>query len=245
MNSHPSHSPYRSVLLVLAAFVLLAAACSGSDGEPTGVATLEGVAGADEPGGEETPTDGPDSIDATLAADEAALEFSQCMRDQGLDFPDIGVNTEGNPDIGEAFQNSDVQPRSEEFRDAIQECGDILQGAGFGGGRGRLADNTEIQDAFVEFSECIRDEGFDVGDLQFGGPGGGNGPGAGDGPPDGDRPQRGQGRGQGGFGDRSNRIAEALGLDPQDPGVEAALAECSPILDTAFSQFGPGASNNE
>lgn len=222
------------LIAIVAIVVLVGAACGTSEaGTASGVASLEDVAAADEPTTGDGAT-GTDSESVGLAADEAALEFSQCMRDEGLEFPDIGVDAQGNPDIRDAFQDAGIQPGSAEFDDAIEVCGEVLQGAGFGGGRQGFADNTELQDSLVAFSECLRDEGLDVGDVQLGG---GQGGGQADGP------GAGRGQGQGGFGDRSSRIAAGLGLDAEDPAVAAALDTCNPILDEAFASFGPGADN--
>ncbi len=223
-------------LAVVAVCALIVAACGGgSDGEVTGVASLEDIAGAAEP------ADDAPAGDAELEADEVALEFSQCMRDQDLDFPDVGVNAEGNPDLRSSFQASDLTPGSDEFRSAMEVCGEILQGAGFGGGRAALADDPAIQDAFVEYSECLRDQGLDVGDIQLGG-GGAPGASAGQaGAGEDGAPQRGQGQGQGGFGNRADRIANQLGIDPEDPVIAEALDVCGPILDEALAGFGPGA----
>jgi hypothetical protein len=177
-----------------------------------------------------------------LAADEAALALSECLRGEGLDVPDIGVDADGNIDLRGAFQ--DLGPGDESFRAAMDACRDVLDGVQFGGGAGRggLADNTEIQDALLEFSDCIRAEGFeDIADLTFGPPGGGAG---GDGTaPNADGPVGpGPGRGapEGGFGDRNSLFAERLGLDPEDPDVIAALDTCSPIIDQAFTDAGVG-----
>jgi len=227
-----SRSPRRSVSLLITLLALMATACgTNSEGETIGVASLEDTASAEiatdpEPEGESTP-------------ELAILEFSQCMRDEDLDFPDIGVDANGNPDIRDAFANADIQPGSPEFQDAVAACSEILQDAGFGGGRrAALADNTELQDALVELSACIRDQGYDVGDLTFGGgPAPGGAPG---GDASGDPPERGAGRGQADFGDRSARLAQGLGLDIDDPDVAAAIDECEPILDAALSGLGLG-----
>ena len=240
-----TRSTRRSFSLLIALLALMAAACgTNSEGEAIGVASLEDTASA------ETATDSEPDTETESTPELAALEFSQCMRDEGLDFPDIGVDANGNPDIRDAFQNAGIQPGSPEFREAITACSEILQGAGFGGGRrAALGDNTELQDAFVELSACIRDQGYDVGDLTFGaGPAPGGAPG-GDGGDGGGAPQRGQGQGQGGFGDRSARLAQGLGLDIDDPDVAAAIDECEPILDAALSGLGlgqgPGAGPDE
>ena len=230
---------FRLVAIAAVIAFVLAACGGGSDGATTGVASLEDVAGASGA------TDDDPASDATLSADEAALEFSQCMRDEGLDFPDVGVDAEGNPDLRSSFQEADLNPGSEEFRAAMETCGETLQGVGFGGGRAGFADDPAVQDAFVAYSECLRDAGLDVGDLQLGGGPGTGGP-AGDQAGEGDgAPRRGQGQAQGGFGNRENRFANQLGLDPEDPEVAAALESCGPILDEALAGFGPGATAND
>ncbi|MEM7284893.1 MAG: hypothetical protein AAF480_00945 [Actinomycetota bacterium] len=215
----------RGVVVVglLGLLALVATACGGEDeaaasSNDGGIATL--AEPADDVGSDEAP------VDAELAADEAALEFSQCMRDQGLDFPDIGVDAEGNPDLRSSFVDSGITPGSEEFRTGLEACGSILQTAGFGGGRGNAADDPAVQDGLVEYSQCLRDEGLAVGDIQLGGQGQGG---------------DGQRQGQGGGVDRGGRIAAFLGIDPDDPEVAAALETCGPILDRLFTQVAGGA----
>ena len=219
---------------IVAAFagVMLAAAACGDGGESeaaAGVASLEEVVTDDS-------ADSADGADTDFTADEAALEFSACMREAGLDFPDIGVDADGNPDLREAFVSSGLVPGSDDFQRGMESCGEILQTAGFGGGgRATLADNPEITDAFVEFSDCVRDAGFDVGDLRLGGPGGQGGE-----PPADGQGQRGQGQGQGGFGAREEAIAGQLGLDYEDPDVAETIDACVPIIDTALANAGVG-----
>ena len=122
-----------------------------------------------------------------------------------------------------------ITPGSEEFQTGLEACGSILQNAGFGGGRGNLAEDPAVQDGLVEYSQCLRDEGLAVGDIQLGG-GGGQGAAP---------PQDGQGQGgRGGGIDREARIAAFLGIDPDDPEVAAALETCGLILDQLFAQVG-------
>lgn len=220
--------PTRSILL-LAAVALFAASCGSDSGSASaGVASLADVA--------DTQTD---LDEEELSPEDAALAYSECIRNEGVDFPDIGVDADGDIDLRDAFQSAGIDPRSEEFQAAREVCQPLLEGIGFGGGGGRaaLGDNPELADAFVEYSDCIRDQGFDVGDLTLGG-----GPGAGGATPpaDGEPPQRGQGQGQGGFGDPSARFAQQLGLDIDDPAVVDALDQCSPIIEAAFSAAGFG-----
>lgn len=189
-----------------------------------------------------TVTDGSDGGDAAadVDIDEAALEFSECLRNEGLDVPDLGVDADGNINMRDAF--AEAGPGQDGFGEAMEVCGEILEGVAFGGGAGGARDDSAIADSFLELTECIRAEGFeDIPDLTFQAPGGrpgadGEAPAAG---ADGDAtPEPGQGRGQGDFGDRTSQIATQLDLDPDDPEVIAALDECMPILDSALGGFG-------
>lgn len=261
--------PVRRVSILVAsllALTLVAAACGSTDSdavaslEESEVATLEDAALAavrtDEDASETNPED-------------AALAFSQCMRDEGVDFPDLAVDAEGNIDLRAGFEN--IDRNDETFQEARTECQSELAAGGFGGGRRQALTSTEVQDGLVAYTDCIRDEGFDVGDLTLGqGPGGtGNGDGTANGTAndaandaanadaaggaeaadgDGGGPQA--GRRQGGFGDPNNRLAEQLGLDPEDPETAAALELCEPVLEEAFAAAGlgqaagPGAGEN-
>jgi hypothetical protein len=228
--------------------VVLLAGCSGGGGS-TGVASLSGT-------GDTAATD---TGASTQLTEEKALEFSQCMRDNGVaDFPDPTVDADGNVQLGRRARAADAEgaPTQDDtaFRTAREACSSILQGLTFGGGRGGPGggfDNTQLQDALVQFSDCLRGEGLDVGDLSFGRPqgqsgqaqsgqgqagtGSTNGGTAQDAPPDG---QRGPG------GDPTQRMIERLGLDPNDPAVQAALEKCQPILQSAFANLRQNATSN-
>lgn len=222
------------VLSVAFALALLLGACGSEDSDVAadGVASLDtgesDTGGSDAADGNES-----DEADEELSTEEAALAFSSCMRDEGLDFADVGVDAEGRIDLRSGFDSVDFG--SEEFRDAMDVCQPLLGDGGFGaGGRAGIGENVEIQDALIEFSACIRDEGFEVGDITLGGQPGGPPPGEGDGPADGEG--RGDGQRQQGFGDISGRLATQLGLDIEDPDVAAAIDLCSPVLDAAFAE---------
>lgn len=244
ITSRRSLPPFAAAALCGA--LALSACGSGSTAEADtddGLATLEtsnsNDADADATAGAVAAADG------VASADEAALALSECLRGEGLDVPDIGVDADGNIDLRGAFQ--ELGPGDDSFREAMDVCGDVLEGIEFGGGRGGgggIADNTEIQDALLEFSACIRTEGFeDIADLTLGGQGGQPGAAAGDEATtdaDGEAPGPGRGQREGGFGDPNARFAEQLGLDPEDPDVIAALDVCSPIIDQAFSDAGVG-----
>ena len=197
--------------------------------------------------------DGDAETTSDATPEEAALAFSQCMRDEGVDFPDLAVDAEGNINLREGFAN--VDRNDDSFRDAREACQDELAAGGFGGGNRREAlESPEIQDALVEFSDCVRDQGYDVGDLTLGQ---GNGPGQnndGQGQANAEQAdaageeaesnQPPQGQREGGFGNRTNRFAQQLGLDPEDPEVIAAIEVCTSIIEDAFTNAGVGGPAN-
>lgn len=94
-----------------------------------------------------------------LTLEEASLQFTACMRDQGIDLPDLRLDAEGRPLLGEAFD--DVDLASDEFRTALTACSDILTRAG----ALDLSTDPELQaaliDQLVTFSECMRTEGVE------------------------------------------------------------------------------------
>ena len=234
------------LVATLGAFALLASACSGGEaGASTDIATLESDAGS------EIETDAGTAATVT-DPDEAALAFSACMRDEGIDFPDLSVDADGNIELREAFQT--VDRNAEGFREATETCNPLLGETAFGGRRA-AADSPEIQDGLLAFSDCVRDAGYDVGDLTLGGrPGAGQGDGnaaanadataATGGDADGDAAADGDGAGRGqrqeGFGNRNARFAEQLELDYEDPEVAATIDGCMPIIEEAFANAGIG-----
>lgn len=167
------------VIALLAGVALVAAACGGTDDSDEAavivVETADNTAAADT---DSSSTDADTSDDAGSSGndEEQALEFAQCMRDEGIDFPDPIVNADGSVDFfggaggrgdGGGFQNDAG------FQDAIDGCGSLIEGASFLPNQG---DFTEQEDTFLEAAECLRDEGIDVADPDFGNGAGGGGP---------------------------------------------------------------------
>ncbi len=231
---------------LLAVPVLTALTLSACGGETSATDASSDVASANEVASLDDSAALPDVEDAasTLDADEAALEFSACLREQGLDVADIGVDADGNVQVRDALDSVDRTDGS--FREAMDACADIIADVGFGGGGrgpgGGVQDNAEIQDALVELTDCMRDQGFDEAtELTLGQPGGGQAPdgeAAGGPPADG---QRGQGEGQGpGQGGQTARFITQMGLDPEDPAVVEAMDICAPIITDAFTAAGVG-----
>jgi hypothetical protein len=141
---------------------LLAAGC-GSGGDTEGVASLE-----DQPS-----TSVAGTADAELEAEESILALVECLREEGIDLPDPEFDDAGNfrlrslMEMGEAVETID----EEDLRDAFQACRHHLDGiaqlvAGI--------DRTDMEDRMVAYAACMRDNGFDMPDPDFGG--GGQGP---------------------------------------------------------------------
>lgn len=234
----------RVPLLAAASLSLAAVACGGSSASPSKVASLSG--------NDSTATSAP-AADAK-STEQKVLAFAQCMRDHGLaNFPDPKVDAQGNIDRGsfrDANQSGGFDPGSQTFRDAMSACRSNLDGVNFGGFGG--IDRTKLQDAFVKYTACLRDQGLtDVKDPTFGQ---GDGPSAGGPPPtNGTGSSNGQsqgaqggGAGQGGQGgapdggprdggpNSGNGPLRRLGLDPNDPKVQAADQQCRPALQQAL-----------
>jgi hypothetical protein len=117
-------------------------------------------------------------------SEEQALAFAQCMRDNGVDFPDPTVDANGNLSFAGAFQQAQsggLNPSDTTFQTAMTACRSLMNGLSLGGGRaGGAFDSTAIQAAMLTYTTCLRTQGLDVGDITFGGPGlRGNGSGSG------------------------------------------------------------------
>jgi hypothetical protein len=214
------------------AVVSLAACGGGGDSSDDSVASL----GTDAGGSATETTVAGSSQDAILA-------YTACLREQGLDVSDPTFDADGNMQGGFGIGgDSGLDPQSEEFQAAQEACGDLMEGVDLGGFGGGDFDPEAMQEATLEYTQCLRDEGLEVDDLDFnaqGGPGGGAGvPAGGSIPEGGSIPAGGPGGPGADGGDPNDRLAEILGLDPEDPTTAAALDACAPLLEGV----GPGAS---
>ncbi|MEM8705534.1 MAG: hypothetical protein AAGE98_03705 [Actinomycetota bacterium] len=180
----------KRILLLLLGVVLIAAACGGDDGDTAATAAPAVVvenADSDttetapaEPVETETTEAAPadDAEPVEVAADatdeELALAFADCMRDEGIDFPDPVVAADGSITLIDVSDPSNLpfDPDDPAFDTATDVCGPLLQGASFLPGAD--GDLTEIEDDLLAFAGCLRDLGFDVDDPDLsGGFGGG------------------------------------------------------------------------
>ncbi len=242
-----------SLASLLAALALLASACGGSGEE----ATTQGVASAADL--DETIEDARDRAAEALAAEdgangddgvsastdatpeETALAFSVCMRDNGYpDFPDPVIGTDGVPNIRAAVAETGIDFTDAGFREQAEVCRDEVGADNLGAGGARTGGREEIQEQLLGYTQCLRTEGLDVGDLG-GGERDGQGAGQAGNGETGDG--QGPGRAQGNVGTvegRGQRVAQALGLDPDDPETALALEACDEVLVEAFAGFTGG-----
>ena len=145
---------------MLAAFAIVVASCSGN-GETAQVASLDSGPGTSS-----------DDTNADPLADteEAMLAFTQCLRDQGIDVGDPTIGADGSlqlPPIEFTFEgdaSETEEPDFSEFEKMIAPCEELL------GGLGSVAPSggdAGFEDALVEYTQCMRDNGVDMPDPDF------------------------------------------------------------------------------
>ncbi len=166
------------------------------------------------------------TVAAEASAEEQALAFAACMRDNGVDFPDPTVDADGEPVFDEALAQARAggfDASDPTFTAAVEACGDLLDGVTFGSGLlGDDFDTSELEDALYAYTDCLREEGLDVGDLSID-----LGSGA--------SLRAGGSTGTASGSDASDRFAAQLGYDPDDPDWIAADEVCQPVLQAALT----------
>jgi len=130
-------------LVLLAAVGLVMAAC--------------GSGAADVPSLEATPTS---VVEEETLDDEAkVMAFTECMRDQGIQYIDPVVDSDGNvqrPEFIEGFTATRA-----ELAAPYEECSQHLEGVSLGRQR---EDQSEWVDELVALATCLREKGYDVDD---------------------------------------------------------------------------------
>ena len=191
----------RFAFFAVALFVI-AASCGGDDDASEGVASLSGA--TDD---EVVAIPQPEEELVEVTQEEALLALTACMRENGVEIEDPTLDADGN--VVFSFRRG-AGPQDEGFdreaaRAARDACSELLEGVTLGF---RDGDQTDFQDDLFEYAACMRDNGYEMDDPDFGNfqPGGG-----GQGEPGGFR---------GPFGE----------IDPDDPDFIAANEACSDIL---------------
>ena len=145
-NSTSRGSKKVRILLLLSIF----SACTIGGEESQGVVTIESTT--------ETTI-----VEEEITFEEGVLDFAQCMREEGINFPDPTFDIDGNPQ----FDNLEIE-NEEEFENAFENCEDILRNA--------LPEQFDLDpeveaalvDASLEFSQCMREQGIDFPDPKPG-----------------------------------------------------------------------------
>jgi hypothetical protein len=154
----------RKGLLAVLVAASLAACGGGGDGDDDGVASLgTDESAAEDDGGDEGGDDG-EVTDAER--EDAMLEFTECMREQGIDMPDPQTGGGGQGPVVMRREGGSEADR-EEFEAAQEECGDIMEDA-FGDRPARdPEEEAEMRDNALAYAECMRDHGIDFPDPEF------------------------------------------------------------------------------
>jgi len=141
--------------LVLLAMLLVATACtSGSEPDPSEtIPSSDALAESmDAQAGTTTTTLG------RLGLEQATLEFTSCLRSEGIDAPDIRLDAQGRPVLDELLDTVDTS--TPEFAEALRACAPILTQAGALDLRSDPELQAVIVDQLQEFSNCMRREGI-------------------------------------------------------------------------------------
>ena len=139
----------RNMASALMVAVLLAA-CGAANDE----SDLDGVASIKS----EDPTSGDDG---RIGFEQGLLQFTQCMRDQGIELPDIQIDADGQPILSTDVLE-DVDTQSSEFSAAFLGCVPILAEAS----PVQIGSDPElqavVQDTLRDFSQCMRENGVEA-----------------------------------------------------------------------------------
>jgi hypothetical protein len=149
--STSTRTRFTRLTLALAVPLLLGiTACS--DGDDSAAADNDTTAGAGE-------------AEAPQSSADAALEFAQCMRDQGVeDFPDPEIGDDGT--VGLTPGGVDLD--DPEVQAAQEECQSILD-------QGQLTDapdeeqQADLEERVLAFAQCMREHGIDFPDPDVSG----------------------------------------------------------------------------
>lgn len=143
--------PRRTVNIAIMALLLVA--CSRSQPEQSGIPGSDDLASTTSTAPIATTTQ------PRPTPEEATLQFTECMREEGIDLPDIRIGADGRPLLGDISERVDITSRA--FSNALNMCASILAEAG----ALDLGSDPElqavIQDQLQSFSACMRENGVE------------------------------------------------------------------------------------
>lgn len=244
-----------TLIALIAGFALLGAACGSADSETADEAnaeTTETTAQAEtteaetevaEPATEtetetETGTSESETAESELETTEdpssdletaqaSAEAFSQCLRDRGVDVPEISLGADGQLEITELLAGLDLSDSA--LQESVLACQGSLEGGLLGSLNQFMQDQT-VQNAMTSFSQCVRDGGFEVIDISVAAIVGailnGNTTGLPD-PADGENSV-------------APILAVAMDLDPTDPAVLSTIDDCASLIQGSLGDLAGG-----
>ena len=142
--------------------LIIAAACGAAEAaHPAGSSSESGAVASLAPDVDD-PVQASD--DAELDSEAQLLSFAECIRDEGFEIADPTIDADGDVSLPRPTNTSQEPGPPEGFVEARDTCAEHLEGVTLGFARG---DQTELQDQLLEFSACIRENGFDLPDPDF------------------------------------------------------------------------------
>lgn len=108
-------------------------------------------------------TDDPPSA---AEAEEQALKFARCMRENGIDMPDPQTDADGR--MTQRIGGPGVRIDPARMEKAMEACREFEP---TGGRAVSPADEQEFRDRILEFTQCMRENGVNMPDPQFEGGG--------------------------------------------------------------------------
>jgi hypothetical protein len=157
----------RLLVGLIVVVALVAGACS-DDGGSSQVATLntDETNISDEPG-----TGGVESLADTEAV---MLAFAQCLRDEGFDVGDPTIDADGNVQLPPIEFSSEVSGDDPEegladLNERMASCEEHLDGVVM---TGDFGGTSGIEDTLLEYTQCMRSNGYDMPDPDLSSGGG-------------------------------------------------------------------------
>ncbi len=130
-----------TILLILTGLLLVACGSTSND-----VASLSA-----------TPT--PATADESLNNEKMMMQFTECLRNEGLEVVDPIVDADGNIQKPELVEDATVTKG--EWMDAYEVCGEIIENITF---EKKEVDRSDQVDFYIDLAACMREEGFDLED---------------------------------------------------------------------------------
>jgi hypothetical protein len=101
----------------------------------------------------------PAAEDDELDDETLIMEFTECLRNEGMQITDPTVDADGNVQIPELVEGATAT--KEEFSEAYEVCGEIIGNITFAE---KEIDRTAQLEQFIEIAACMNEAGFDVGE---------------------------------------------------------------------------------